>query len=425
MKPSSPPLPVLCKWLGAIPANGESVDCHACGRTCDARAVRLCRVKGAMPIEPEQIPAGAGPSGGGCCGQTTAAPVKRPGYFKRIKTVLTAAAKFIGDGLQTRSPEEHAANLTICDTCPLLVADGMCDGCGCLVAAKVTMRQEECPAGKWFADLHPVRPLVHPVRNLIYHLLPVAATENWRWNLDQLAQRWGVFNGRKYLSIVDCNSGTINDIHSFGNGRNVTTVHPSEVVEYCDLLGLDWTETRVVANSPRLGEVVSFPWLLGASMNDRENETTMYAHGKGTTHSEAGEKGEIIRRWGAAMYRYCLDDIASVDRALERYPVAASLIRTDPMSKNGWHPSGTFFWMRHAALMAVPWQAIQQTYHGVEAYIGDHFQRHEVAVLAHGNSGDLYKQSEWDKLARASEIWDAARSSVFSSQSSVISPEQS
>lgn len=409
-KRDATPLQNLCS-LSVIPIDGETVDCSSCGRTCDARMVRQCKTRGPNP-QPAAKPARHDPvASDGCCGKSPK-PVKvqRPGWFKKATTYATAMAKYVVDGRQERSPEEQAANLAICSTCPLLGKDGSCDGCGCVVEpwarvkrlpTKIEARLESCPAGKWFEDVRPAKPLVNPVRNLIYHLLPTTLHDGWKRNLDELAKRWSVFNGRKYLSVVTTDGG----INNTRNGAALKTVPSLDVMAYCEHLGITWTEVRQVTNNGKLGEVVSLPWLLDAVMNDNQNEVTFYGHSKGTSRPQ----GATLDHWRDSMYHYCLDDMASVDRALERFSCAASLLRNDPMSANKWHPSGTFFWFRNADLFAKDWRAIQQSYHGAEAYIGDHFQRHEVAALAHSNMGNLYVHAEWDRHNRASEVWDAAR----------------
>jgi len=396
------PLLNQCTGLGIIPAPGETVDCSSCGRTCDARMVRLCRARGPNPQPAEKAERATPVASGGCCGQAPKpAKVQRPGWFKKATTYANALAKYVVDGRQERSPEEQAANLAICSTCPLMGKDGSCDGCGCVVAEKVKMRLEACPAGKWFEDVRPAKPIGEPVRNLIYHLLPTTLHDGWKRNLDELARRWSVFNGRKYLSVVTCNGG----INNTRNGAALQTVPSLDVMAYCEHLGIEWTEVRQVVNNGKLGEVASLPWLLDAVLNDDPNEVTFYGHSKGTSRPQ----GATLDHWRDSMYQYCLDDISSVQRALERFSCAASLLRNDPMSANNWHASGTFFWFRNNELWAKDWRRIQQSYHGVEAYLGDHFKRHEVAALAHPNVGNLYVQAEWDRHKRASEVWDAAR----------------
>jgi uncharacterized protein DUF6171 len=53
------------------------------------------------------------------------------------------------------SPEEEARRMEICRACPdfrpMKVLGGMCQLCGCLMAAKAKLKYSECPVRKWLA----------------------------------------------------------------------------------------------------------------------------------------------------------------------------------------------------------------------------------------------------------------------------------
>ncbi len=147
----------------------------------------------------------------------------------RIASAAEAAIRFVGDGMQTTTAAEQESRLSVCNQCSIN-QNGTCLGCGCILSLKVQARLEECPAKKWHAELHPVRPLVDPVCNLIMHMLPVAANDNWKWNLQQIATRQNLFNGKRVLAIaVEESSKTHNKI--------LTTVSPDEVVQYSSSIG--------------------------------------------------------------------------------------------------------------------------------------------------------------------------------------------
>lgn len=393
----------LCQFTGELPATGESVECGGCGRSCDKGMVLRCRHRGPGKLKStgEKQPAG-------CCGQSV---VKPPSAVKRVASAATSIIKWLGDGGQLRSAAEQATNLAICHDCPLLQQDGSCTGCGCNVATKVRMRLEECPAGKWFPDLHPVRPLVNWTRNLIYHVLPVAESPLWRWNLDQLAARPDVFNGRRVLAIAREPREIVKDV------SRLTTAAPNEVLRYCDSIGLSWDAVQVFENNPALGEVVSFRWLLDQVANTDSNQTTCYMHAKGVRHWNDPQAGPLVKRWADWQYHALLDDPASVQRALERYSVCGSFLRDCPAGKNNYHFSGTFFEGRNNEWFSRDWQTIRQTYFGTEWYPADLWERHEACGLSHsktvaaGQVGELYNPAEWAKIERATEVYEAARQS--------------
>lgn len=410
MKIDAKPLENLCS-LGSIPKDGETVDCSDCGRTCDRLTVQLCRARGPNPQPAVKAERPEPVASGGCCGQSpTLAKVQRPGWFRKATTFAGSMLKYVTDGRQDRSPEEQATNLAICSTCPLLGKDGSCDGCGCVISEKVKMRLEACPAGKWFEDVRPTKPIADPVRNLLHCCLPVESSKMWRWNLDQLANRQNVFNGKRVLAIIEEPSEV--DIEhktrKLIKGRQIKTVSASEVLAYCDKIGLRFDAVQTFVNNPRLGEVVAFKWLLDQVQSLDPNEITFYCHSKGVTRFDGEDNAE---RWAERMYRACLDDMQSAERALEQFAFAGAFLRKTPLGRSTHHFSGTFFWGRNATWFNRPeWTKIDQEYYGTESYPGGLVKRDEMACLAHDNAGNIYSDDEWSgRLAREIEVWEGAR----------------
>lgn len=275
---------------------------------------------------------------GGCGG-----PVARPSVAQRVMSATAAAARFIGDGMQTTRPEEESDRSMICGECPLN-ENGTCNGCGCIIDLKVKARLEECPAKRWHADLHAARLLANPIRNLIMHILPVASNDNWKWNLDQIAARQNLFNGKRVLAIAVESRGPV-------QGKVLTTVSADEVVEYCNTIGLEWTQIEAFENNARLREVHTFRWLLDQVQSSNREEITFACHAKGTTHANTS----IARTWAERQYHVCLDDWQTIWRTMERYSMAGAFRKFGEFTTPGnhrWHYSGTFYWFRHDDVFA-------------------------------------------------------------------------
>lgn len=326
--------------------------------------------------------------------------IERPSKLKQLVTAAAAIARFIGDGAKTTSEAENERRSDICSKCPLN-SHGICNGCGCLLSAKTAMRLEECPAKKWHADIHAVRPIVGPVRNLIMHVLPVAANDAWKWNLEQVARRSDLFNGKRVLAIAEESKQQV-------ARRNVKTVAAEEVLAFCESIGFRWTSHRVFPNNITLREVATFPWLLSEVCSSDPNEVTFSCHAKGVTHS----MDSIVIRWADRQYRACLDDWSTVQATLERYSMAGAFRKFGDFATPGnhrWHYSGTNYWFRHDDVFSRDWRTLDQKFFGTESWPGRLFRPEECACLFADDAGDIYKESYWKSIERETNVWEAAR----------------
>lgn len=331
---------------------------------------------------------------------TDCSGVKPPSKVQQVITAATAMARFVGDGAKTTSPVEQQRRLQICSGCPLN-NNGTCNGCGCVLSLKTSMRLEECPAKKWHAELHPVRPLQSPTCNLMMHVLPVAANDLWKWNLDQVARRQHLFNGKRVLAISSETKIKAGD-------RAIKTVSSDDVLKYSEQVGLHWTSHKVFQNNVTLREVVTFPWLLGEVCSSDPNEVTFSCHAKGVTHSPES----IVVKWAEKQYHVCLDDWETVRTALERYSMVGSFRRFgsfDTPGNNRWHYSGTNYWFRHDDVFSRNWRIIDQKFFGTESWPGRMFLPEECACLFADDAGDAYKEAYWKTLEREIEVWEGAR----------------
>lgn len=335
------------------------------------------------------------------CTGCSSSKVSRPSVVKQAMTAAAAMARFVGDGMRTTPPEEQALRRSICDSCPLN-DNGTCDGCGCILDLKIPMRLEECPAKKWHAAVHPVRPIVDPVCNLIMHILPVAANSDvWQWNLQQIANRQHLFNGKRVLAIAT-------EDNPQSGKKNVCTVSADEVLSFSRSIGMTWTHAKVFKNNQALREVVTFPWLLGTVCSGNPNELTFACHAKGVTHS----MDSITVRWAERQYRVCLDDWPTVWRTMERFSMAGSFRKFGQFrtpKNNQWHYSGTNYWFRHDDVFSRDWRAMDQKFFGTESWPGRLFLPEECACLFADDAGDAYIEGYWKALAREIEVWEGSR----------------
>jgi len=205
------------------------------------------------------------------------------------------------------------------------------------------------------------------VRNLIYHVYPSRENEDWRSNVRQICRRWALFNGRRIVAIATS-----------------PQTHRAPAVER--EFGSCRAEFVQLKNDPHLREVASFRRLLAAVANTHAGEVTFYAHSKGNTTAETGDKGMSVEdrcrgsvRWRNTMYHYLLDRWPAVAEALTESAavgttkmVGAFVYPSGLMFGPGfWMFAGTFFWFRHDVVFSIPtWGNIKQDRYGAEAWLG-------------------------------------------------------
>ena len=75
---------------------------------------------------------------------------KKPEHKKGLKEIVKGGAKLLKSelGLDRASEETIASRRSICEGCPQFDF-GVCNSCGCYLAAKVRLTSEKCPEGKW------------------------------------------------------------------------------------------------------------------------------------------------------------------------------------------------------------------------------------------------------------------------------------
>lgn len=236
------------------------------------------------------------------------------------------------------------------------------------------------------------------VRNLAYYLGPYSGNGVWQRNIDQLAKRIGVFNGKRVFAISI--SPDMDD--------------PRMVREY--LAKCNPTSVIEIPNSSTLREVVAFHPLLSQVASTDPSEITFFAHAKGVTRPV--NDGVTVHRWTDIMYETNLDYPPLVEDLLQSYPIAGSFKKVGrgfEGSLSSFHYSGTFYWLRNSEVFTKNWRTIDMQWWGTESWPGLHFKPSEAGCIFHSGtvpSLDLYSMEylttivepqyeEW-KLANAS-----------------------
>jgi len=205
-------------------------------------------------------------------------------------------------------------------------------------------------------------------RNLYFYLYPVKDSV-WPWHVERLRKYWGVWNGRKIVTIA----------------TDETTESESAVRRELD--GLD-CEISVTENDLALGEAKTFVGEIGKLESQRSDEITFYAHAKGVTRKPS-EMANILA-WSSAMYHMNLSDPGLIDRILERFEAVGCFRFAFQHAGSWWHFAGTYFWFRHSAIFSRAWRTISPGPHGVESYLGLHVPWDSAFCLTPSMAHTLY-----------------------------------
>ncbi len=221
------------------------------------------------------------------------------------------------------------------------------------------------------------------VRHLTYHIWPTKGNDCWRWNLEQLAARWPLFNGRKVVGIA----------------YDYRSEFPDTVLKECDRLGIRWDHVIQRRNTTKLGEVKTWPLRLSMLYPETcgPDEVVFAAHAKGVRH----QYGAVIP-WTQTMYECCLDDWDTVRQQLE-WAIFTGAFQQDGPFQPGirWHYSGSFYWFRLADIGRRNWQNIEHHYAGTETWPWLMVNRTETGCLFARDCGNLYAtqhqlREEWE-----------------------------
>jgi len=251
---------------------------------------------------------------------------------------------------------------------------------------------------------------VATVRNLLYHLLPVAGNSVWQRNVEQLLGRWHVFTGRKIVAVMT-SPGPVEDLTT---NRGTLELDPPDRVKeaFGPFAGeIEWLE---LTNQPKLREVVSFVPLWGTLFSRPEsresNQIAFYAQAKGVTWP--ADK-PIVHDWADVLYETLLDYLPLVEELLGAFPIVGSLkthMKWWRQSQATWNYAGSFWWARNADVWSRPWRRINRFWSGNEAWPGITFQDHEAGVVFYdwfAHRTDPYHPDTWLPVLRALDAWRA------------------
>jgi hypothetical protein len=221
-------------------------------------------------------------------------------------------------------------------------------------------------------------PFVSSVRHLTYHVWASNRGDSWQWNLEQLAKRWTLFNGKRIIGVV----------------HDKDSRPAEEVLRFAASLGMQFDHHVIKPNVPKLREVVTWipmlellnPNLAGA------NEVVFSAHAKGQKYDDPRH----TRDWTDLMYQSCLDDWASVYNALRTSLMAGSFKEFGLLGKwHDWAYSGTFFWWRLAEIGKRNWRDVDRWFAGTESWPGKMCDPRETACLFLNDSRRMYDAQYW------------------------------
>lgn len=281
---------------------------------------------------------------------------------------------------------------------------GCCNGC----PDKLTAQPAKAVPAKTVAPL----PATHypPVttRNLLYHVYPLRGS-CWKWNVDQLLRRIGLFNGKRIVAIaVDDGTDPADDVRrAFG----------------------DAVQFVVVPNAKDRWDGAAFEAIYSRVESVDPGEVTFWAHAKGVTSRQWA--GDAPKLWAAAMYAVNLDYWPVVERLLARRPVVGAFKRQGKSweaSASLWHYSGSFHWFRHAPLFSQPnWREIDAFYGCMESYPSIHFADSDAGNLFYGFSDPgqptLYQEAKWAaEITPALQMWQSDNREDFRPSGDIETP---
>lgn len=221
-------------------------------------------------------------------------------------------------------------------------------------------------------------PFASNVRHLTYHVWATKKHDSWKWNLEQLAKRWKLFNGKRIIGI----------------SHDDNSEHPEIILQFAESLGMVFDMNVVRRNEEKLREVVTWlPMLHHLNPESAgDDEVVFSAHAKGQKYDDPGH----TRDWTDLMYQSCLDDWPSVHEALRTSLMAGSFKEYGLLGKwHNWAYSGTFFWWRLAEIGKRKWFDIDQWFAGTESWPGKLCDPCETACLFLNDSRRMYDDSYW------------------------------
>ncbi len=221
-------------------------------------------------------------------------------------------------------------------------------------------------------------PFVSSIRHLTYHVYAAKKHDSWKWNLEQLAKRWRLFNGTRIIGISE----------------GPAAQSASQVIAFAESLGMVFDHHVIRPNNEKLREVVTWAPMLSLlnPQSAGENEVVFSAHAKGQKYDDPSH----TRDWTDLMYQSCLDDWPAVYNALRTSLMAGSMREYGLLGKwHNWAYSGTFYWWRLTEIGKRKWRDVDQWFAGTESWPGKMCDPRETACLFLNDSRRMYEHQYW------------------------------
>lgn len=209
-------------------------------------------------------------------------------------------------------------------------------------------------------------------RHLIYHCCPIG---NWRWNLEQLHQRWDILTGRKIIAVAQ--GEHLEDWYSIRSEfKDDAIVTP--VTNDVDL--------RETASLSMLLDKLKYELFPGTKNDPHARQSNiddicLYAHTKGVTrqgpegHSQRPGMIEAVRLWTENCYHWTMDQVSACEHIFNTTKCPAvgvfkryGRVGSFPKQSN-WHFAGTFYWFKVQQVLSRDYeQQIAPQRYGAEAF---------------------------------------------------------
>lgn len=285
--------------------------------------------------------------------------------------------------------EQKNKRINICGQCPLN-NKGICSECNCEVSNKILPQESFCPLNRWNSYGSQYKPLVNPIRDLIFHIYPKKGADwNWKWHIEQIKKYQYIFNGKIVIGMT----------------VSKETEEPEVVKSLFE--GISISEWIIKPNS-KLAETETHLGMLRAIESNDENRIFFRFHTKGVTK----KKDSVEQDWAKLLWEANMD-IVSVEDALCSHFTCGAMRSLSPLvkgRKGDFFFAGSAYWMRSKEVFERNWQHTDKTRWWVEYLPGHLFTKEESTCLLYDltegsvirqNHFDTYIRPEWEKWRRA------------------------
>lgn len=302
------------------------------------------------------------------------------------------------DGFAQVNEDELNRRKSICAACPEY-ENGKCKKCGCFTNLKASWQSEKCPINKWGK------------RHLLYYIWPLKANHLvWKWNVNQLLQRIGLFNGRKIIVVA-----------TEGSESKLETNTLEEIQKEFGNEAKDITWLEISAKQHELGEMAGWNYLWEELQKTSNlsllEDVVFYAHAKGMSYgwNDKDTNGRIwvIRTWTRLMYENCLDYWRETQEKLSKGYLAISAFKNHiAQNKYQWHFAGSFFWV-NAGIGINNYKLAPKNYYGSENWVGEAIPKEVSTIICDDlcNWTNLNDSSQMKELEKRWETWKISRNS--------------